>query len=380
MTEKPPVLWCFITPEYPPTVGGVADYVRLVATHMVQAGQQVTVLAPSRGEPPRDAGLTVEPVLGKFGLIGFWCGSKVLDSLPRPRRLFLQWVPHGFGFKSMNLLLVLWVWWRVVIRRDQLWIMAHEPFFRFEKSLKQCVAAGIHRIMVWVLLACADQIFAGNRLWVTLLSYWAPKDKPINWLPVPSTVPIVFKDDIVKRIKSKFSPEGILVGSFGTYGSNTSSLLASYFERLLDNRGSVSALFIGKNSEKFADSFLNKKPQFAGRVFSTGSLDHNDLSNHLKACDFFVQLNEEGLSTRNTTLMAILSMGKTGVGNFGAVTDLEWNYWKGFLIVGPCDVGLKMLYLVDNPKFIEEMEVLAKELYKENFSLEIICARLLASS
>jgi len=267
-----------------------------------------------------------------------------------------------------------------VIRRDQLWIMAHEPFFRFEKSLKQCVAAGIHRIMVWVLLACADQIFAGNRLWVTLLSYWAPKDKPINWLPVPSTVPIVFKDDIVKRIKSKFSPEGILVGSFGTYGSNTSSLLASYFERLLDNRGSVSALFIGKNSEKFADSFLNKKPQFAGRVFSTGSLDHNDLSNHLKACDFFVQLNEEGLSTRNTTLMAILSMGKTGVGNFGAVTDLEWNYWKGFLIVGPCDVGLKMLYLVDNPKFIEEMEVLAKELYKENFSLEIICARLLASS
>jgi len=338
------------------------------------------VLVPSRGEPPWDTGLTVKPVLGKFGPIGFWRGSRVLDSLQRPRRLFLQWVPHGYGFKSMNLLLVLWLWWRVVVRRDQLWIMAHEPFLRFEKSLKQCVAAGIHRIMVCVLLACADQIFAGNRLWVSLLSYWAPKNRSINWLPVPSTVPNECEVNQVNEIKRRYSPGGILVGSFGTYGSNTSSLLSSCFEGFLNKRGNVSALFIGKNSEKFANTFLNKKPQFGGRVFGTGSLDHNDLSNHLKACDFFVQLNDEGLSTRNTTLMAILSMGKSGVGNFGNVTDLEWNYWKGFLIVGSCEVELKVLYLADNPKIIPEMEMLAKKLYNENFSLEIICRRLLASS
>ena len=29
-----------------------------------------------------------------------------------PRRLFVQWVPHGFGYKSLNMPFCLWVWRR----------------------------------------------------------------------------------------------------------------------------------------------------------------------------------------------------------------------------------------------------------------------------
>ncbi len=378
MTEKAPVHWCFITPEYPPTVGGVADYTRLVATHLLKAGQAVSVLAPTRGQPPIDNGLDVQPVLGEFGPIGFWRGSKVLDGLPRPRRLFLQWVPHGFGFKSMNLLLVLWIWWRVVVRRDQLWIMVHEPFLRFEKSWKQRVAASIHRVMVWVLLACPDQIFAGNKLWINLLSFWAPKGKSIKWLPVPSCVPDESNPDIANSIKRKFCPNGILIGSFGTYGSNTSIPLKSCFEKLLNQRDRVNALFIGKNSDVFASSLITNNPHFDCRVFGTGSIVSKDLSNYIKACDFFVQLNEEGLSTRNSSLMTILNIGKTGVGNVGAVTDSDWGFWEGFQVVESLQVEQKVLYFADNPQTIPEMEALAKKLYLDNFSLEIVCKKLLA--
>ena len=338
MSKNFSINWVCITPEYPPSVGGVADYTRLVATHLVKACQAVSVLAPTRGQAPIDNGLDVQPVLGEFGPIGFWRGSNFLDRIPRPRRLFLQWVPHGFGFKSMNLLLVVWIWWRVMVRRDQLWIMAHEPFFRFEKSWKQCVAGSVHRVMVWVLLACADQIFAGNRLWINLLLFWTPKGKPIHWLPVPSNVPDRYDPQVVSDIKKNLVPDGILVGSFGTFGPSTSRLLESCFKELLNKRERTSALFIGKNSDIFATSLIKKNPHFKGRIFGTGSMDSEGLSNHIAACDFFVQLNEEGLSTRNGSLMAILSIGKTGVGNIGAVTDSDWNSWKGFFVVKNIEV------------------------------------------
>ena len=71
MPKKNKAYWCLITPEYPPTLGGVADYTRLVAMKLVEAGEQVTVLAPSRDSPPIDPGLSVEPVMGEFGLRGF---------------------------------------------------------------------------------------------------------------------------------------------------------------------------------------------------------------------------------------------------------------------------------------------------------------------
>jgi glycosyltransferase involved in cell wall biosynthesis len=380
MPEKAPVHWCFITPEYPPTVGGVADYTRLVATHLVQAGQQVTVLAPSRGEPPRDEGLAVEPVLGKFGPIGFWRGSQVLDSLPRTRRLFLQWVPHGFGFKSINLLVVLWIWWRVVIRRDQLWIMVHEPFLRFENSLRQWIAALIHRLMVWILLRCAEKVFAGNKFWISLLTFWAPRKQVIQWLPVPSNVCENVSNEEESVIRAQLGNNKFLIGNFGTYGKNTTKLLESFFYKILIKDGKYGVVCIGKNSDVFVSSFIQLYPALAKRIFSTGSLNGNDLSKHIKSCDLFVQLNQEGVSTRNGTLMAILSHGKTGVGNKGIVTCAElqeWNSWQCFWIVETDKVEEVVIKISDDQRLIRNFETRAKKVYNDQFSIESLVKKIL---
>jgi glycosyltransferase involved in cell wall biosynthesis len=380
MSEKAPVLWCFITPEYPPTVGGVADYTRLIATHLAQAGQLVTVLAPSRGEPPRDEGLAVEPVLGKFGPIGFWRGSRVLDSLPRPRRLFLQWVPHGYGFKSMNLLLVLWLWWRVVVRRDQLWIMAHEPFLAFGHSFKQRIAAYVHRVMVWVLLRLASRVFAGNRLWIQSLSPWCPKRLQVEWLPVPSTLPLVQDVKAIERSRGKVSESEVLVGHFGTFGAHTREVLGEPLRLVLEKLPKAHALLLGKNGDRFLSEWVKDYPHLQGRVTAPGAQDLDRLSVGISACDVMLQAYGGGVSTRNTSLMAILQHGKPVVATYGHVTDQEWFEWDvvELVAVGDSDaLAEKTVRLIENRSLREAKGEDAMQLYNNLFCIGRLIDRVL---
>lgn len=327
MPESKKVHWCLITPEYPPTLGGVADYTRLVAMKLVEAGEQVTVLAPSRDSPPIDPGLSVEPVMGEFGLRGFWRGSRALGKISPPRRIFLQWVPHGYGFKSMNLLLVVWLWWRVVVRRDQLWIMAHEPFLAFENSLKQKIAACVHRAMVWTLLRLADRAFAGNRLWIKVLNPWCPKRLEVEWLPVPSNLPVADDGEAVRKLREKVAGPDGLVGHFGTYGAHTEGFLAEPLRLVLEKMPGVNALLLGKNGDIFRKEFVQSFPHLEKRVTAPGVQAHRELSVGLSACDVMLQAYTGGISTRNTSIMSVLSHGKPSVGTKGHVTDSEWDEW-----------------------------------------------------
>ena len=381
MPEKPPVHWCFITPEYPPNVGGVADYTRLVATHLVQADQRVTVLAPCRGEPPRDVGLDVEAVLGNFGPLGFWRGSRVLDALPRPRRLFLQWVPHGYGFKSMNLLLVLWLWWRVVVRRDSLWIMAHEPFLAFEHGFKQRLAACVHRLMVWVLLRLASRAFAGNRLWIRSLSPWCPKRVQVEWLPVPSTLPLVEDAKAIQNIRGQLSESEVFVGHFGTFGAHTREVLGEPLRLVLEKLPNIHALLLGKNGDRYLSEWVKEYPHLQGRVTAPGAQYLDRLSLGISACDVMLQAYIGGISTRNTSLMAILQHGKPVVATRGHVTDPEWSEWGVVELASVGDsqaLAEKTIRLLENKSLLETKSMEAKHLYNSFFSIDRLIEKLLA--
>ena len=59
------------------------------------------------------------------------------DRFPAPRNILVQWVPHGYGCKSMNLPFCIWLWLRAR-KGDRIQIMIHEPFLAFgEGSWKQ---------------------------------------------------------------------------------------------------------------------------------------------------------------------------------------------------------------------------------------------------
>ena len=333
MTTEMKPAWCLITPEYPPSLGGVADYTRLMAIHLAAAGEQVTVLAPSGPESADDAGVRVAKVLGGFGPMGWWSGGRVLATLPRSRRLFLQWVPHGYGFKSLNLFLPLWLIWRVMIRRDQLWIMVHEPFLSFANSVRQRLAACIHRGMVWTLLRLATRAFAGNRTWIAALEPWRPRRLTVEWLPVPSNVPVVKNPTATAVIRHQAAGPDGLVGHFGTYGAHTRGVLEEPLRLLLEREPGVNALLLGKNGDLFRAEFLQANPHLANRITAPGTMPLEQISIHLAAIDVMLQAYTGGISTRNTSLMACLEHNLATTATTGHVTDPQWSEWRAVELI-----------------------------------------------
>src|ERR1039458_7660687 len=95
--------WHLITGEYPPELGGVADYSRLVARGLSAAGDEVLVTAPfSVASGVDDRGVEVRRLGDHFGIRGLAQLERLLGAR-RGDRILVQYVPHAFGMRAMNL-------------------------------------------------------------------------------------------------------------------------------------------------------------------------------------------------------------------------------------------------------------------------------------
>src|SRR5947209_3452670 len=116
-----------ITCEYPPTVGGVSDYTFVMARELARVGEVVHVWCGSPdGCCPQSPGVMVHRELGRFSPTDLYRAGRLLDQFPGPRELFVQWVPHGYGYRSVNIFFCLWIWMRAKLKRDRVQIMFHE--------------------------------------------------------------------------------------------------------------------------------------------------------------------------------------------------------------------------------------------------------------
>src|SRR5258705_11199543 len=106
--------WHIITSEYPPQSGGVSDYAHLVANGLVAEGETVDVWCPPAAEEQSETGgVAVHRELGRISPGDLRRVGRRLDQFPAPRRLLVQWVPQGYGYRSINLSFCLLLWWRV---------------------------------------------------------------------------------------------------------------------------------------------------------------------------------------------------------------------------------------------------------------------------
>ena len=134
--------WHIITGEFPPASGGVGDYSSAVAAGLAAAGDAVHVWCPaSAGPPVHISGVQVHAVAGTWGRGDLARVDSALNLTPAPRRLLVQWVPHAFGMRSLNVGFCRW------LRRrgrsgDCLEVMVHEPVPRIRGRI---VASGPRR-------------------------------------------------------------------------------------------------------------------------------------------------------------------------------------------------------------------------------------------
>ena len=375
--------WHIITSEYPPQPGGVSDYTQLVASGLAAAGDEVHVWCPpAEGEVTDADGVVVHRNFGCFSRSDLRRVDQMLDQFKGPRRLLVQWVPHGYDYRAMNLLFCGWLWRRAHRRRDRVELMVHEPFLELGKgSWKQSAVALVQRLMTIILLNAA------SRVWITIPAweaYWRPyalgRKKPYSWLPVVSNIPVIDDSEAIKAVRSRYvAAEGSIIGHFGTYDRHNTNLLQAAVRPLIGNGNKEVLLLLGRGGELARDALIRNCPEIANRVRATGALDAADLSLHLRACDVMLQPYIDGVSSRRGSTMAALAHGVPVITTSGRLTEPLWAESEAVALVPVEDVTALVeatKRLLPNAAVRSSMSRAGRALYDERFDVKVIIALL----
>lgn len=325
--------WHIVTCEYPPQTGGVGDYARLVAGGLASVGREVQVWCPSLRDDAGDGGESAQRVrvrreLGLFSPGDLRRAGRLLDARPGPRRLLVQYVPHGYGYRSANVAFCAWLLKRARVDGDRVEVVVHEPFLEFARGhWRQSAAAAAHRLMAALLLMAARRVWVTTPAWEELLRPFAlGRAVDFRWLPVPSTVPVVEDAALTCEVRRRSDAEGAstLVGHLGTYSTHVFELLEQTLPALLARRADARALLMGRGSVEARERLLRRRPELASRLRATGRLPPRELSAHLAACDLMLQPFPDGVSCRRTSVMAALAHGVAVVTTGGRFTEPLW--------------------------------------------------------
>jgi len=375
--------WAILTGEYPPQSGGVSDYTRLVAERLAAVGDGVAVYAPPQAIGPDSAppGVRVRRLPDRFGLRGLrWLDRELVRC--RPDRVLIQYVPHAFGLKAMNLPFAAWVAARAR-RVAPLWVMFHEVAFPFvRRPLRHNVLAIVNRVMARAIAGAADRVLVSIPGWNHLLVKICPRARHGEWLPVPCNVATAAEPEVVAAARSQYAPDPAtpLVGHFGTFGRSITDLLEPAVVGLLRTDPRARILLIGRGSERYRVHIGASHPDLAGRVTGTGELPPVEVAAHLRACDLLLQPYPDGVSSRRTSVMAGLANRVPVVTNLGALSEPLWAAAAGVTIaLGPDPAALAaaavgVLALPSEGRLA--LGARGAELYRSEFALERIIGRL----
>jgi glycosyltransferase involved in cell wall biosynthesis len=321
--------WHLITPEYPPRLGGVSDYTCQLAAGLAAEGDEVHVWCPGDAEESASTapGVVVHRQCGSFSPSDLRRLANGLDAFPAPRRVLAQWVPHGFGYHSMNLAFCWWLWRRAARHGDRVELMVHEPFLTFHwTNPRQNVAALAHRAMTILLLRAASRVWTSIPRWERLLRpYVLGRRLPFQWLPIFSNIPEASDPARTLAVRRRYAPgDRVLIGHFGTYGAEITRLLDPILSALGQDAVDQTILLIGGRSEQYRLELLKTQPRLEGILQATGKLPAQEISHHLAACDLLIQPYPDGVSSRRTSLMAGLENGKPIVTTTGWLTEPLW--------------------------------------------------------
>jgi glycosyltransferase involved in cell wall biosynthesis len=383
--------WHLITSEYPPQAGGVSDYTQMVAKGLAAAGDEVHVWCPPAGSVAMDAsaseerdssGVFVHRELGDIKPADLRRVGKLLDEFSAPRRMLVQWVPHGYGYRSMNLPFCLWLRQRAARHRDIVEVMVHEPYLAFgEGSWRQSGVAAVHRLMTMVLLNAAERVWMSIPAWeARLRPYALRRTLPFRWLPISSNIPVVDDPARAAAIRAHYAPAGEhIIGHFGTYARHIRELLLKSVPSLLRGRADCVMLFMGRGSRAMQAELVSKFPDLEGRAHATDTLAAAELSSHLSACDVMLQPYIDGVSSRRTSVMVGLSHGVPIVTTSGRLTESLWRESEAVALTTVEDVealSKTAERLLADAMIRRRMSAAARTLYDECFAMQRTIAAL----
>jgi hypothetical protein len=292
----------------------------------------------------------------------------------------VQYVPHAYGFKAMNLPFCLWL---NSIRHDDLTVMFHEVAFPIgpAQPLRHNLLGVVTQLMARLVCHSATRIIVASTRWQAMLTRLGAT-APISWVPVPSNIPVVENTAATARWRQRCTKvSGLLVGHFANYSGYSVERLSQIMPALLGKHGQLSLLLLGANSGELRRRLLNTNRHLAGRVHATGQLAPQDLSWALAACDLMVQPYPDGVSTRRGSTTALLAHGRAIVTTHGIGTEHLWSD-SGAVAMAPVDNSDRLQDVINQMISNDEMrgrhQRAAQTLYHERFALRHTLAALIA--
>jgi glycosyltransferase involved in cell wall biosynthesis len=378
--------WHLITPEYPPERGGVADYTHQVACWLHRAGVIVHVWTPwprlEQTEPIfENNGVNLHRIRGGMRQGNLRRLHADLDRVPGQRRLLVQWVPHGYGYRSLNLPFCLWLWKRAQLG-DRVDLIVHEPFLSFrEGSWRQDAAAAVHRLMACILLQASERVWVSTLIWAELLRPWAlRRDLGFEWLPVPNNIPVCESREEISAARLRVAPHGQRVlGHFGTFAPAVCRILRGVLPGVLQTRKDLVVILLGPGSREFREQLISCGADDE-RIKATGALPARELSCHLSGCDLLFQPYPDGVNGRRGSTMAALAHGKAVVTNSGRATESVWEQ-RGAVSLGASDdlsdMQQRVEFLLDSDAERLRLGARALACYSELFEIRRVVQRLM---
>lgn len=376
-----------ISCEYPPQIGGVSDYTRLIAHGLAARGESIHVWGPSfeQNVTEKVEGVVIHRSLGKFSPADLCKTDHELKQFGSPLDILVQWVPHGYGYRSLNLFFCVWLWKRAFLNRDKIQLIVHEPCLAFgEGSWKQNLAAAFHRIMLIFLLGSTRLVWVTIPEWEKRLKFYTLGRKiKFIWLPLSSNVEVEnFSGDILKSKQQLMEEKKYLIGHFGTYSKSIITMLLSFLPNLLENNPLMMILLLGSGSENFYNDFILRYPNLKKQMRAFGYLPSKELSNYLSLCDVMFQPYPEGVNSRHTSAMAGLCHGIPLVATCGKMTEPIWFENESVKLISTGNEkglmeALKNILVHDTEK--NRLSEAAKKFYEKNFSWERTIDALLLS-
>jgi glycosyltransferase involved in cell wall biosynthesis len=368
--------WQIITGEYPPQPGGVGDYTYRLAEALAQRSEDVHIWVPAShfSQVPAVKHVEVHRLPAGFGLQWLLALDRGLAAFSNEQTVLVQYVPHMYGWKAMNIAFCCWLAAR---RHRKVWVMFHEVAFPFKSGQpwRHKVLAVTHRLMAWIVLHSAQQSFTSIEPYRNLLSRIAPKAK-VHLLRLFSNVPFGRSEDPDHHSQIATSSSERVVGMFSSFGAETWKLLEETLPNLLGN-SSFKFLMIGPGSS-FIEQFCRTFPEFKGRVSTTGRVNALQAGSYLQACNVLLQLYPEGACVARGTLVAAMASGVPVVTTSGPLTGslLGSSGALAFADAEPLAICRVLEDLLADPLAARRLGAAGRRLYETDFDIAVTVATL----
>jgi glycosyltransferase involved in cell wall biosynthesis len=363
-----------LSPEYPPKIGGVSDYVGQLANGLALQGDRVDVWAPAPASPDfQGSRARVHALPHGFDRRGRAAITAGLRERPDAVAL-IQYVPLALGGADV----VAWLL-RLPAR---VWLMFHEVAYPFERGqpLKHRAMAALTHAYALSLARRAELILVSAPGCERALGLLGLERKPLFWLPIPSNLPHEGPRrprDITLR-EFGLDPERLVVGHFSAFGGRVAELLERELGLLLDRDGGVQVLLSGRGSVEFRSRLVASRPAAAARVRSLGEVTLEAAADSVVAADVLLFPYPDGISSRRTSVMGALALGRPVVTSAGPNTEALWRNTGCVRLASlqPGELSRATHDLLDDGAERARLGARASEVYLARFSIAENVAKL----